>query len=95
MKANSAKVPANSPFNYAKGNVYGIEVSSSFERGSFSAYGNLAYGREVGRNINSGQITFGIEELNYIANHYILTDHSQTLTGSGGRPGAWTMAWAR
>jgi outer membrane receptor protein involved in Fe transport len=77
----------NSPFNYAKGNVYGVELSSGFERGGFSAYGNIAYGREVGRGINSNQITFDLDEFNYIAQHYILTDHSQTWTGSGG------LAW--
>ncbi len=74
----------NSPFNYAQGNVYGIEMSSGFTAGSFSSYANIAYGREKGRNIVTGQIFLGREELDYIANHYILTDHSQTWSGAGG-----------
>ncbi len=74
----------NSPFNYQKGKVYGVEASATLELGAFSAYANGAYGHETGRNIISSQYFFASNELDYIANHFISTDHSQTWTASGG-----------
>ena len=74
----------NSPFNYQTGKVYGVEASTTLELGAFSAYANGAYGHETGRNIISSQFFFGRDELDYIAHHFISTDHSQTWTASGG-----------
>jgi outer membrane receptor protein involved in Fe transport len=54
------------PFNYAKGRVYGIEISSSYKEGNFSAYANLAYSKAHGENIVSSQYNFAPDELDYI-----------------------------
>jgi outer membrane receptor protein involved in Fe transport len=73
-----------SPFNYAKGNAWGVELSANYTRGPFDLYANLARGQEKGRNIISSQYFFAQDELDYISTHSIFTDHSQRWTASGG-----------
>jgi outer membrane receptor protein involved in Fe transport len=79
------------PFNYAKGKVYGIELSGSYKEGNFSAYANLAYSKAQGKNIVSSQYNFDPDELDYIANHFIHLDHDQTWTGSAGASYVWSQ----
>jgi len=73
-----------SPFNYAKGYAWGVELSGNYTRGPLDLYANLARGQEKGKDIVSSQYFFAPDELTYIANHYIYTDHSQKWTASGG-----------
>lgn len=73
-----------SPFNYAKGYAWGVELSANYTHGPFDIYANVARGQEKGKNVVSSQYFFGQDELDYIANHYIYTDHSQFWTASGG-----------
>ena len=73
-----------SPYNYAKGYAWGVELSGNYTRGPFDLYANLACGVEKGKNIISSQYFFAPDELAYISNHYIFTDHSQNWTASGG-----------
>ncbi|MES3151992.1 TonB-dependent receptor [Sphingomonas faeni] len=73
-----------SPFNYAKGYAWGVELSTNYTRGPLDLYANVARGQEKGTDIVSSQYFFAPDELAYIANHYIFTDHSQRWTGSGG-----------
>jgi outer membrane receptor protein involved in Fe transport len=73
-----------SPFNYADGYAWGVELRADYTHGPLSLYANVARGQEKGRNIVSSQFFFAQDELDYIANHYIFTDHSQRWTGSGG-----------
>ena len=73
-----------SPFNYAQGYGWGVELSASYIRGPFDLYANVARGAEKGKNINSSQYFFAPDELAYIQDHYIFTDHSQNWTASGG-----------
>lgn len=73
-----------SPFNYAKGYAWGVELSANYTRGPLDLYANVARGQEKGKNISSSQYFFGPNERTYIANHYIFTDHSQRWTASGG-----------
>jgi len=85
-----------SPFNYAKGYAWGVELSGNYTRGRLDLYANLARGQEKGKDIVSSQYFFAPDELAYIANHYIYTDHSQKWTASGGasytfRDGAGTL----
>ncbi|HXX84104.1 MAG TPA: TonB-dependent receptor [Casimicrobiaceae bacterium] len=79
------------PFNYAKGRVYGVELSGSYKEGNFSAYANLAYSKAEGNNIVSSQYNFDPDELDYIASHFIHLDHDQTWTGSAGASYVWQM----
>ena len=73
-----------SPFNYAKGYAWGVELSANYTHGPLDLYTNLARGQEKGKNIVSSQYFFAPDELAYIKGHYIFTDHSQRWTASGG-----------
>ncbi len=48
-----------SPFNYAKGNQYGAEVTANYTQGGFNAYANFGFERGTGEKIVSGQFLFG------------------------------------
>ncbi|MET3137279.1 outer membrane receptor protein involved in Fe transport [Undibacterium sp. GrIS 1.2] len=72
------------PFNYAQGYAKGLELSAIYSQKNWGAYVNLAFQKAQGKNINSGQALFGVDEVAYIANHYIYVDHDQTMTLSGG-----------
>jgi hypothetical protein len=73
-----------SAFNYAKAYVAGAEFTVSYDQGPWSVYGNAAYSRAMGTNINSAQFNFAPDELAYIAQNYIPLDQDQTWTGSAG-----------
>jgi outer membrane receptor protein involved in Fe transport len=78
-----------SPFNYAKGYAWGVELSGNYTHGPIDLYANVARGDEKAKDIISAQYFFAPEELAYIADHYIYTDHSQKLSASGG--GSYTI----
>ncbi|MGC2125530.1 MAG: TonB-dependent receptor, partial [Xanthobacteraceae bacterium] len=88
-----------SAFNYAKGINEGVEFSAKFHSGNFQAYGNLAVGQEKATNVVSNQYLFdnvtpqadlgGLTEFQYIATHWIYTDHNQFVTGSAGLSYLW------
>ena len=71
-------------FNYKKGQVDGVEFSTSYDKGPMSLYANVAYSRAIGKDIVSSQFDFSASDLAYISNHYIHLDHDQRWTGSGG-----------
>jgi outer membrane receptor protein involved in Fe transport len=78
-----------SPFNYAKGYAWGVELSSNYTHGPIDLYANVARGQEKAKDIISAQYFFAPDDLAYIRNHYIFTDHSQKWTVSGG--GSYTI----
>ncbi|WP_334158216.1 TonB-dependent receptor [Oryzomicrobium sp.] len=78
-----------SPFNYAQGKIYGIELTASYKTDSFSAYANLARTTSLAKQITSAQFNFSQDELDYIANHWIHTDHDQKYTASAGVAYTW------
>jgi outer membrane receptor protein involved in Fe transport len=73
-----------SPFNYARGNQYGVEVTANYAAGGFSAYANFGFERGTGEKIVSGQFLFSPDELAFIANHFVFLDHDQRYTASAG-----------
>ena len=73
-----------SPFNYARGWAWGIELTTAYHRGALTLYGNATRGQEKGRDIVSSQFFFAPAELAYIATHAIFTDHSQNWSASAG-----------
>lgn len=77
------------PFNYAHGQVYGVEFTANYAVGHFQSYANFAVQRAIGKDIVTGQFNFGLDELAYIANHYIHLDHEQQVTASGGASYEW------
>ena len=78
-----------SPFNYARGRVWGMELTSTYTDGDFSTYYNLAYSRALGNQVVSGQFNFSPDELAYIQDHFVHLDHDQTWTSSGGVSYDW------
>jgi hypothetical protein len=77
------------PFNYHTATNLGIELTTSFTAGGFSAYGNLAAAQQVAKGIVSAQALFDADDLAYIHQHYIVTDHSQLITASAGLAYLW------
>ena len=72
------------PFNYQKGLLKGIEFLVTYDVENWSFYGNFAASQNLGKNITSAQFNIMPDELAFIANHYIHTDHDQTYTYSAG-----------
>jgi outer membrane receptor protein involved in Fe transport len=72
------------PFNYARGFAKGLELSGIYTEKNWGGYLNVTLQKAQGSNIVSGQSLFGVDELAYIARHYIYLDHDQTRTLSGG-----------
>jgi outer membrane receptor protein involved in Fe transport len=73
-----------SAFNYARGRVYGIEGTSSYNLGGFNAYANLAWSQAYGKDWTSAQFLFDPASLAYVQNHWIYLDHDQRLSGNFG-----------
>jgi outer membrane receptor protein involved in Fe transport len=78
-----------SAFNYRDGKIDGVEFTASYTRGGFSAYGNLAKSRALGRQWDSAQFLFDPSQLAYLQNHWIHLDHDQDLSASGGMNYTW------
>jgi outer membrane receptor protein involved in Fe transport len=77
------------PFNYAKGNQYGAELTANFVRGGFNAYANFGFERGTGKQMASSQFLFGPDELAFIRNHWVFLDHDQRYTVSAGASYTW------
>src|SRR3989441_7872186 len=77
------------PFNYKQGYNYGIELSATYVVGDFSAYGNLAAARQIATRVETAQALFSQDDLAFIQNHYIHTDHDQLITASAGAAYRW------
>jgi outer membrane receptor protein involved in Fe transport len=71
-------------FNYSSGLVYGAELSSTYKRGPFSAYGNFSYVQTEAKDINSEENEFPNNELSYLTTNSFQLDHQGKFTGSGG-----------
>ncbi len=78
-----------SAFNYAHGEIYGTELTTSYTDGGFSTYANFAYSVAKGENWNSSQFLFDPTDAAYVKNHWIYLDHDQELTGSFGTSYLW------
>ncbi len=73
-----------SPFNYAHGNQYGVDVTANYAQGGFNAYANFSFQRGTGEEITSGQFLFAPDRLAFIKNHFVFLDHDQRYTASAG-----------
>ena len=71
-------------FNYAKGENEGAELKLKYTKDGVLVYGNLAYARQVATQFVSNQYLVSADDYLFALNHYIPTDHSQTLTASAG-----------
>ena len=77
------------PFNYAIGRQYGVELTTNYNEGGLSLYANFAAQSAKGKDIISSQFNFDADDLAYVASHYINLDHSATYTASGGVSYLW------
>ena len=78
-----------SAFNYARGQNVGVELKANYTNGNLHLYGNVAWARQRATQIVSNQYLFAPDELAYIANAYVYTDHVQLLTASAGASYLW------
>ena len=79
-----------SAFNFAKGRVYGLELTGSYTNDSgFSCFGNLARSVAKGTQWSSAQFLFDPSDLAYVKDHWIHLDHDQSLTASCGASYRW------
>jgi hypothetical protein len=72
------------PFSYACGYYVGAEFTSSFSQDGFTTYTNLGVSQAKASDINSSQILFGQDELDYTAQHEVHVNHDQLITLSTG-----------
>ncbi len=78
-----------SAFNYAKGEIYGVEFTGNYTQGGFSAYANVACSVARGENWNSAQFLFDPTDSAFVKNHWIYLDHDQRVSGSFGTSYTW------
>ena len=78
-----------SAFNYARGEIYGLEFTGSYSHGGFTTYLNLAHSVAKGEDWSSAEFLFSPDDLAYVRNHWIFLDHDQQLTGSFGASYVW------
>src|SRR6476659_2606296 len=76
-------------FKYDRAYNVGIEFKANYQVDGLRFYGNLAIARQRATEVISNQFLFGLDEYSYIANHYVYTDHAQTITGSAGASYKW------
>ena len=77
------------PFNYSQGKIYGVELTGNYSSGNFASYANFACTESLAKEVSSAQFNFGQDELDYIADNWIHTDHDQTYTASAGISYLW------
>jgi outer membrane receptor protein involved in Fe transport len=73
-----------STFNYAHGEIKGAEFTTTYTKGGFSGYGNIAVSDALGQGINSAQFLFSPATVAYTQTGYIHLDHDQRLSVSSG-----------
>lgn len=71
-------------FNYDHAYNDGVEFKANYHRGDFAAYGNVAVAQQRAKQVTSNQYLFDPDELAYINDHYVYTDHDQLITASAG-----------
>jgi outer membrane receptor protein involved in Fe transport len=77
------------PYNYADGRIYGLELTLNYRKDDLASYFNLARATAIGKNIVSSQYNISQDRLDYIANNWVHADHDQTLTASAGASYLW------
>jgi outer membrane receptor protein involved in Fe transport len=66
-----------------------VELTTTYDKGPFNWYGNLAIARQYAKGIESGQFNFAPADLATVDDIGIQTDHSQLMTASAGMSYLW------
>ena len=83
------------PFNYAEGKIYGVELTADYKSDNLTGYANLARTVSMATNIISSQFLFDQATLNYAANNWVNVDHEQAMTISTGGSYLWSgIRWS-
>ena len=78
-----------SSFNYKRGRIYGGELTTNYDHGPFSLYGNAAWGWARGEHVSSSQFLFDPDEYAFINKHWVFLDHDQRWTATAGGAYTW------
>jgi outer membrane receptor protein involved in Fe transport len=78
-----------SPNNAERGIVDGVELTVSYEKDGFAAWGNAARSRAKAKGLTSGQWQFTADEVAYMESHWYNLDHNQDWTASAGGSYQW------
>jgi outer membrane receptor protein involved in Fe transport len=81
------------PYNYAQGRIYGVELTGNYKSDNLSGYANLARTVSQAKDIISSQYLFDQATLNYATNNWVNVDHEQALTISTG--GSYLLSGTR
>jgi outer membrane receptor protein involved in Fe transport len=77
------------PFNYHVGINKGVELTTNYNVGNFTFYGNLAIASQLAKGIDSAQFNFTPTQLASADSMFVNTDHSQLKTASAGVAYLW------
>ena len=77
------------PFNYATGKQWGVELTFNYTNGPFSAYANASHSVAQGKDIDTSQFSFSQAALDYVAGHNIFLDHDESYAVSAGTSYLW------
>jgi outer membrane receptor protein involved in Fe transport len=77
------------PFNYARGTQWGVELTLSYLNGPFTAYANASHSVATGQDWITSQFSFTQAQLDYVANHSIFLDHDEAYAVSAGMSYLW------
>ena len=78
------------PYNYAEGKIYGVELTANYKSDNLSGYANFARTVSMATNIISSQYLFDQATLDYAANNWVNVDHEQAMTVSTGGSYLWS-----
>jgi len=78
-----------SSFNYKRGRIYGGELTTNYDHGPFSLYGNAAWEWARGVHVSSAQFLFDPDEYALINKHWVFLDHDQRWTATAGGAYTW------
>jgi outer membrane receptor protein involved in Fe transport len=79
-----------SSFNYKRGRIYGGELTTNYDHGPFSAYGNAAWEWARGTHWSSSQFLFDPIEYAFVNKHWVFLDHDQRWTATAGAAYTWS-----
>ena len=77
------------PFNYKIGINKGVELTTDYNVGNFTFYGNLSIANQLAKGIESAQFNFSPSDLLSADGGFVNTDHSQLKTASAGVAYLW------